>query len=185
MVSKGLVGAAAGGAAILAALAFMAMSGFFPGPGAQLQPPAQQVGTTTTPQGMQDVILSLTSVQVQKIDEENVKIEVVFDVFNPNRNTLVLETIEYKLIANGIRIAQSDIGERLQGAVTGTGQTYYVVPDLPLTLKDTIQLRKTEIFTPIWSDLQKDKVEWRVSGLFVITDPIRLGGQEKPFDFNL
>lgn len=183
MVSKGLVGAAAGGAGILAALAFMAMSGFFPGPGAQLQPPMQQGGTTAAPQGMQDVVLSLTSIQVQKIDAENVKIEVAFDVFNPNRRTLVLQIIEYNLIANGIGIAQSSIGERLEGLVTGTG-VYYVVPDLPLTLKDTIKLRKTEIFSPIWNDLQNDNVDWRVSGSFVITDPIGPGG-EKPFDFNL
>ena len=183
MVSKGLVGAAAGGASILAAIAFMAMSGFFPDPGAQLQPPAQQGGTTAAPQGMQDVVLSLTNIQVQKIDEENVKIQVVFDVFNPNRRTLVLEKIEYNLIANGIRIAQSGIGERLEGLVTGTG-VYYVVPDLPLTLKDTIQLRKTELFSPVWNDLQNGKVGWRVSGSFFIIDPIGPGG-EKTFDFSL
>ena len=183
MVSKGLVGAAAGGAGILAAIAFMAMSGISPFSGLHLQPPMAPSGTT--PQGIKEVILSLTNIEIQKIDEENVKIEVVFDVFNPNRNTLVLETIEYNLIANGIRIAQSDIGERLQGALTGTGQTYYVVPDLTLTLKDTIQLRKTELFSPIWNDLQNDNVDWRVSGSFFITDPVRLGGQEKKFDFNL
>jgi len=181
VVSKGLVGVAAGGAGILAAVAFMAMSGFFPGPGASLQPPMAPSGTT--PQGMKEVILSLTNIQVQKIDEENVKIQVVFDVFNPNRRTLVLEKIEYNLIANGIRIAQSEIGERLQGLVTGTG-VYYVVPDLPLTLKDTVQLRKTELFSPIWNDLQNDNVDWRVSGSFFITDPIGPGG-EKTFDFSL
>ncbi|MFQ5969009.1 MAG: hypothetical protein ACE5J2_00735 [Nitrososphaerales archaeon] len=174
MVNKGLAGAAVGGASILAAVAFMAMSGFFPGPTSPSE---------ATPQEMKEVILSLTNIQVQKIDAENVKIEVVFDVFNPNRRTLVLEEIEYNLIANGIRLAQSDIGERLEGLVTGTG-VYYVVPDLPLTLKDTIQLRKTELFSPIWNDLQNDNVDWRVSGSFFITDPIGPGG-ENMFDFNL
>ena len=134
---------------------------------------------------MKDVTLSLISVNIKQIGEDNVTIEVAFDVFNPNKNTMVLETIQYDLIANGIRLTQSSIGERLQGVVSGTGHTYYAVSNLPLTLKDTVQLRKTELFAPIWSNLQSNDVHWRIKGNYVVTDPVRLGGQEKSFDFAL
>ena len=181
VVNKGLLGAAAGGVAILIAAVIIFASGLLPGPG---QPPTGEHGAMT-PSGTREVILSLTSVNIKQIDGEGATIEVVFDVFNPNRNTLVLETIEYDLIANGIKLTQSSIGERLQGVVTGTGQTYYVVPNAPLTLKDTVQVRKTELFTPLWIDLENNDVDWNIKGLYIITDPVRMGGQEKDFDFTL
>lgn len=183
VVNKGLVGAVAGGVAISIAAVVMFTTGLFPGLG-QIQSPMGGHGGMA-PSVMQEVILSLTSVDIKQIDEESATIEVVFDVFNPNKNTLVLETIEYDLMANGIRLTQSTIGERLQGVVTGTGQTYYVVSKVPLTLKDTIQLRKSELFAPVWISLQDNDVDWRIKGKYIITDPVRLGGQEKDFDFTL
>lgn len=183
VVNKGILGAAAGGVGILIAAVVMFTTGLFP-PLGQMQSPAGMHGGTA-PSGMQEVILSLTSVNIIQIDDESATIEVAFDVFNPNRNTMVLETIEYDLIANGIKLTNSAIGERLQGVVTGTGQTYYVISEIPLTLKDTVQLKKTGIFAPIWSSLQSNDVDWRIKGMYIITDPVRLGGQEKNFDFSI
>jgi len=183
VVNKGLVGAVAGGIAIAITALVMFASGLFPNP-AQMQSPMGQHGGMT-PSLMQEVVLSLTSVNVKQIDDESATIEVVFDLFNPNRNTLVLEAIEYDLMANGIILSQSTIGERLQGVVTGTGNTFYIVSKLPLTLKDTVELRKTEIFAPIWISLKDNDVNWRIKGNFIITDPVRMGGQEKDFDFTL
>lgn len=183
VVNKGILGAAAGGVAILILAVVMFAPTLFPKP-EQMQPPTGEHGGTAT-SGMQEVILSLTGVNIKQIDEASATIEVVFDVFNPNRNTLVLETIEYDLMANGITLTKSAIGERLQGMVAGTGQTYYVVSNVPLTLKDTVQLKKTGVFAPIWSSLQSNDVDWRIKGKYIITDPVRLGGQEKDFDFTL
>jgi LEA14-like dessication related protein len=183
VVNKGILGALAGGIGIAIVAVVMFGAGFFTPP-VQPQLPSGDHGGMS-PSAMQEVILSLTSINIQEINNEGVTIEVVFDVFNPNKNTMVLEAIEYDLIANGIKLTQSTIGERLQGVVTGTGQTYYVVPNAPLTLKDTVQVRKTELFTPLWIDLENNDVDWNIKGLYIITDPVRMGGQEKDFDFTL
>jgi len=172
VVNKGIVGAVGGGIAISIAAVVLLTMGFF-----SIQ--SQQ------PIAMKEVTFSLTSVSVKQVDDEGVTIEVVFDVFNPNKNTMVLETIQYDMIANGIRLAQSHIGERLEGVVAPTGQTYYVVQNTPLTLTDTVELKKTETFAPLWTGLQSNDVDWRIKGLYIITDPVKSGGQEKPFDFTL
>ncbi len=172
VVNKGLLGAVGGGVAIAVAAVVMLTMGFFP-----MQ--SQQ------PFAMKEVTLSLTSVSIKQIDDEAATVQVVFDVFNPNKNTMVLETIQYDLIANGIRLAQSQIGERLEGVVVPTGQTYYVVQNTPLTLTDTVELTKTETFAPVWTGLQSNDVDWRIKGVYFITDPARSGGQEKLFDFAL
>jgi LEA14-like dessication related protein len=183
VINKGLAGAVAGGIAVAIAAVIFFASGLFPNP-AQMQSPMGQDGMTIQPL-MQEVVLSLTSVTLTQIDDEGATVEIVFDVFNPNKNTLVLEAIEYDLIADGIMLTQSSIGERLQGVVTGTGNTYYIVSKIPLTLKDTVELKKTETFAPIWTSLQNNDVDWRIKGNIIITDPVRAGGQEKDFDFTL
>lgn len=183
MVNKGVIGAIAGGVAVLIAAVVAFAPGLFAGLG-QMQSPT--MGPSGTPPAeAQEVILSLTSVNIKQIDEENATIEIVFDAFNPNKNTLVLEAIEYDLMADGIKLKESTIGERLMGMLTGTGQTYYLVSNTPLTLKDTVQLKKIEPFAEIWSNLQNNDVDWRITGLFIVTDPVRAGGQEKSFDFTL
>ncbi|MGH9878105.1 MAG: hypothetical protein ACRD5H_10740, partial [Nitrososphaerales archaeon] len=63
--------------------------------------------------------------------------------------------------------------------------TYYVVQNTPLTLTDTVELTKTETFAPVWTGLQSNDVDWRIKGVYFITDPARSGGQEKLFDFAL
>ena len=172
MVNKGIVGAVGGGIAISIAAVVLLTMGFFP---IQSQQPIP----------LKEVSFSLTSVCVKQVDDEGATIEVVFDLFNPNKNTMVLETIQYDLIANGIRLTQSQIGERLEGVVAPTGRTYYVVQNTPLTLTDTVDLKKTETIAPIWDSLQSNDVDWRIKGLYIITDPVKSGGQEKPFDFTL
>lgn len=177
VVNKGIIGAAGGGAAIAVLAVIMFGTGLFPGPGQPSQT-GEQGGTA-----MKEVTLTLTGVDVKEIDEESATIEPTFEVFNPNRNTMVLEEIQYTLMANGVTLAHSTIGERLQGMVSGTGHTYYVVSNIPLSLKGTVQIKNTKSLTPIWGNLQDNDVDWRVTGNYVLTDPVRMGGQEKPFDF--
>ncbi len=180
VVNRGILGAVGGGVAIAVAAVVMLTMGFFPNP---VQPTGDN--GTIPPSIKKEVTLSLTSVNIKQIDDEAATVQIVFDVFNPNKNTMVLETIQYDLLANGIRLAQSQIGERLEGVVAPTGQTYYVVQNTPLQLTDTVEVKKTETFAPVWTGLQSNDVDWRIKGVYIITDPVRSGGQEKPFDFTL
>lgn len=175
MINKALAGAIGGGIAIVIAAVVVFTPLVFSPP----KIPGEDGGT-----GMRDVTITLTSVNIKQMDDQSVTIEVAFDVLNPNKNTLVLEQIDYDLAANGVKLTRSFIGERLEGMVTSTGQTYYVVPGLPLTLRDTVEIVKVERLTDVWYGLQDPDVDWRVTGNFVITDPVRGGGKDVPFDFS-
>jgi LEA14-like dessication related protein len=173
VVNKALVGAAAGGAAIVAVAVFMFSTGFGP---RQLQ---EGEGT------VQEVVLTLSEVEIKEVNEESAKIEVAFEIFNPNKNTIVLEEIRYEVSANGVMIGRSTIGERLEGMISGTGHTYYVVSNVPLGLKGTVEVNNSKLLEKVWSNLQNRDVQWRVQGAYVVTDPVRSGGQEKTFDFTM
>jgi len=181
VVNKALAGAVAGAVGIAIAAVVIFVTGPFQLPG--------QAGTgggmAPSQQIMQDVVLSVNSLSIKEVSDDSATIEVAFDLVNPNRNTLVLEEIQYDLLADGVRLVRSQIGERLEGMIAGTGQTYYVVPGTILTLKDTVQVNKIKIFEEVWAGLRSNDVDWRITGVYVITDPVRSGGQEKPFDFTL
>lgn len=172
MVNKGLIGIIAAGVGV--AIAFLAMTS-----SGLLQPPSQEQRESVS----KDVVLNLRSISVVSADEEKTVIEVAFDAFNPNRSSIVLESIQYTLFANGVRLATSEIGERAQGFITGTGKTFTMYSEFSMTLKDRVEIKKTEPLDPLWNDLQNDNVQWRVSGTFFVTDPVRAGGQELDFDF--
>jgi LEA14-like dessication related protein len=179
VVNKALAAAVAGGAGIAIAAVIIFVTGPF-------QLPGMQTGSGGgTPQIMQDVVFSMNSLTIKEVSAERATIEVAFDLVNPNRNTLILEEIQYDLRADGVSVAKSRIGERLEGMIAGTGQTYYLVPDTTLTLKDTVQVSRTKVLEPVWGGLQGNDAGWRITGVYVITDPVRTGGQERPFDFTL
>ena len=172
VLNKGIIGSIAGGAAIIILFLVMIYTGL-------LDLPSQNQQTFV----IKDVILDLRGVTTVLADEEKILIEVAFDAFNPNRSSVVLESIQYKLYADGITVAGSEIGERAEGFLTGTGKTFTMYGEFSFTLKDKVEVKKTELLIPLWNDLRNNDVQWRVSGTFFVTDPIRVGGKDIDFDF--
>lgn len=125
---------------------------------------------------VQELAIGLDRVHVSSKDDTTVTIEVTFSVLNPTRTTIILEHIKYTLYADGTRLADSMIGESLEGIVTGSGKTNYVLPNTPLLLKDTMKITKTRGLEGIWDTLEGD-VRWKVNGTYSVT-----GWPEKQFD---
>ncbi|NMJ86288.1 MAG: hypothetical protein EX285_00310 [Thaumarchaeota archaeon] len=173
MFNKGLMGTIIVGVCVIILLFIMTSSGI-------LRPPQDQQEFV-----IKDVVLNLRSLDLVSVDEEKAIIQVGFNAFNPNMNSVVLESIRYNLYANGIRVASSEIGERPEGFATGTGRTFTMYREFSLTLNDKVEVKNTEPLIQIWNDLLNNKIQWRVSGTFFVTDPVRAGGQELNFDFTI
>ncbi len=174
MVNKGIIGTIAGGVGVI--IIFLAMTSI-----GLLQSPSQDQQAFI----IQDVVLKLRSVNIVDVDEEKIVIKVAFDAFNPNMSSVVLESIRYNLYANGITIASSTIGERVEGFVTGTGKTFTMYGEFSMTLNDKVEVKKTEPLVRLWNDLQNDDVQWRVNGTFFVIHPIRAGVKDLDFDFTI
>lgn len=126
---------------------------------------------------VQELTIGLDSVHVRSEDDTTVTIEVAFSVYNPTRITVILEHIKYTLYANDTRLGDSMIGESLEGIVTGSGRTNYVLPNTPLLLKDTIKVTKVRGLEGLWGALVEGDVRWKVDGTYSVT-----GWQERQFD---
>jgi len=170
VIHKGVIGAVAGGIAVIGIFVFLTNSGM-------LQRPLEQEGIG------KDVVLNLNSVNVVSVDEDSAIIEVSFDAFNPNKRSVVLEAVLYTLYANGVRLATDEIGQRTEGFITGTGRTFTMYGEYSMPLNDKVEVARTEFVESVWSDLQNNNVQWHVTGKFWFTDPVRAGGEERDFDF--
>ncbi len=162
-IGRGVVIAVAAGVAVV--IAVVIVTALAP---TQQQQQQQQV--------VRELSIMLDNVLVKSIDERSAVLEVSFTIVNPTSNTLVLEVIDYTLYANNIEVAESGIGEKLEGIVTGSGKTQYLLPKTPLTLKDTIQVNKSRALDNIWAQLDSSSIRWSVDGRYSVT-----GWQESEF----
>ncbi len=133
-----------------------------------------------------DIEFHIKDFELTNINANETKIRLTFSLTNPNPNTVILETIDYELFANGVRVAASGVGERLGGAmVGGSGQTFTMIPGLVVEIHDEVTIKKVSSNEEFWDDLQSNSVKWRVKGSYVVTEPQIESGKEYIFDTNL
>ena len=106
-------------AAAIAIFFIMGMQIFRP-PGSSEAP-----GTAQTP--VADLQLGLKDVIVEKTNEDNANVQVVFDIRNPNTSTAILETIHYTLHVGQYQMTSGDIGASPEGFVSGQENIFPIV----------------------------------------------------------
>ncbi len=82
-------------------------------------------GTAQTP--VADLQLGLKDVIVEKTNEDNANVQVVFDIRNPNTSTAILETIHYTLHVGQYQMTSGDIGASPEGFVSGQENIFPIV----------------------------------------------------------
>lgn len=83
----------------------------------------------------QNLSLSLDSVQVLPVNDE-LRLEVAFDAYNPNRGTVILETISYNVYLDDLRLSSGDIGSRTEGFVDSLESVYTIIGNQTIVLRD-------------------------------------------------
>ena len=80
--------------------------------------------------------LSIKDITAKSIDGNTGNFSIIFDVFNPNKGTIILESISYNVYSNSIRIVSGDIGNRPEGFVDSQDTIFPVIGNGTLILKD-------------------------------------------------
>jgi hypothetical protein len=103
------------------------------------QPSSSNTPETTelTPQQLnsQNLSLSVNSVKVVPVNDESV-LETVFNVYNPNRGSAILETVTYNVYLDNIRIGSGDIGSSPEGFVASLESVYTIIGNQSIVLRD-------------------------------------------------
>jgi hypothetical protein len=157
--TKFLYAAAIGIAAAAIVIFFVMGMGNFRFPGNSENPGQAQ----TQPADLQ---LALKDVMVEKLDDENATVQVVFDVHNPNRSTAILETIHYFLNVGQFQMTAGDIGVSPEGFVAGQENTFPIVGNTTVTLKNTQVAARNNLTASSWNNMVDGTAQYRVEGSY-------------------
>jgi LEA14-like dessication related protein len=150
---------AAGAGIAVAAIAIF----FVMGPGNIRLPGGQQ----TAPLPLADLQLDLKEINVQKIDDRNANVQVVFTTYNPNRVTAILETIHYTLHVGEFQMTSGDIGVSPEGFVGSQAGTFTVIANSTVTLKDTQVAVRNNLTADSWDNMVEGDAQYRVDGNYI------------------
>ena len=154
----------------------------------QVPAPASQspsnAETQSTDRTDNPIVISIKNVTVEPIDSSHSNLQVTFDAHNPNRGTIILESIQYKVIVNNSEIASGEIGERLEGFLESQDNVFPVISSGNVTLKDTDLLTRNSENSDIWNRLSANQMEsYQVNGTYSFsqTSTLQASGGDRPF----
>nr|MDQ3718738.1 hypothetical protein [Thermoproteota archaeon] len=128
------------------------------------------LGNNETPNTSQsqiaDLQIQISDILVNKTDEENASVQVVFDVHNPNRSTAILETIHYTLNVGQYQMTTGDIGVRPEGFVSGQEDIFPVVGNSTVTLRDTQVAVRNNLTAGSWDSMVDGTAQYHVEGSY-------------------
>jgi hypothetical protein len=127
--------------------------------------------------------LSIKNVTAKPIGSKAADIQVVFDAYNPNRGTIILEAITYNLFANGIRLTSGDIGAKLEGFIASQEGVYPIIGNGTVTLKDTQAIQQNGLTADGWSKVVNSKASYIINGTYSYkqTSSLQATGEDKDF----
>lgn len=83
---------------------------------------------------IQDLNVTLNSVEVLPVNNE-LRLQLAFDVYNPNRGAAILEYITFNVYLNDLRISSGDIGSEVAGFVDSLASVYTLIGNQTITLR--------------------------------------------------
>jgi hypothetical protein len=130
--------------------------------------------------------VDIASVQAQRIDNNSANLELVFNVHNPNKGTVMLESISYNLYSDKGRIVSGDIGERPEGFVGSQANIFPIVGNGSLTIKDKKIVNRDDARQDDWQNIIDNSQQYVLNGTFSYkqTSSFQSSGGENNFTLN-
>jgi len=130
--------------------------------------------------------VDIASVLAQRIDNNSANLELVFNVHNPNKGTVMLESISYNLYSDKGRIVSGDIGERPEGFVGSQANIFPIVGNGSLTIKDKKIVNRDDSRQGDWQNIIDNSQHYILNGTFSYkqTSSFQSSGGENNFTLN-
>ncbi len=151
----------AGGGIAVAAIAIF----FVLGSGNIGLPGGQQNATSTVP--MAELQIDLQDIIVQRTGDRNASVQVIFTAHNPSRGTMILETIHYTLHVGDFMMTSGDIGVSPEGFVGSQADTFTIVSNSTITLRDTRVTERNNLIADVWDSMVEGNAQYRVEGNYI------------------
>jgi hypothetical protein len=177
--------------ALVAGITYWGFAYYNEGVDRQGPEPAVQSPSTTEIQSIDrndnPIVISIKNITVEPIDSSHSNLQITFDAYNPNQGTIILESIQYKVLVNNSEVASGEIGERLEGFLESQGNVFPVIGSGNVTLKDTDLLARNSENSDLWNRLSTNQIDsYQVNGTYSFsqTSTLQASGGDRPFTLN-
>ncbi len=122
---------------------------------------------------------------ILEITEKQATLEIKFKVSNPNYKSVMLQHIKYLVYHNDARIAAGELGESPEGFLASSN--YFIIRnERPSLIGEKFTITNTGNTPELWEALNKNELNWRVSGEAYFNLSSITAGQENilKFDFS-
>jgi LEA14-like dessication related protein len=129
--------------------------------------PQTPSGGQNSPPELQDLQLSIANVTAKKTNDKAASLQVAFNVFNPNRNTAILETVHYTVYIQDLKMTSGDIGSTPEGFLASQEGIYPAVSNTTLALKDTQVATRNNLTASAWDSMVAGEAKYRIEGTYL------------------
>ena len=130
--------------------------------------------------------LSIKDIKADINDDNTGNFSIIFNVFNPNKGTVILESISYNVYSNSTRIVSGDIGSRPEGFIDSQDSIFPIIGNSTLILKDKKIIETNNYLNLSQISRNNELIEFLVNGsyFFKQTSSFQSTGGEQIFSIN-
>jgi len=123
------------------------------------------IGSSGGMPAIEPLVIDLEDIEIIEVDERFAYIEISFKVSNPNYKSVLLEMIRYNVYEDGMKIGTTSIGDRAApGGLVGASNYFTILSDRPTIIRDEFTIKNTGNTPELWSALENNNAEWRITG---------------------
>ncbi len=136
-------------------------------------------------QGQQVLPLAveLFDISILEVTEKRATLEIKFKVSNPNFKSVMLQHIKYSVYHNDARIAAGELGASPEGFLASPNY-FIILNERPSLIGEKFTITNTGNTPELWETLNKNELNWRVSGEAFFNLSSITAGQENILEFD-
>jgi hypothetical protein len=142
---------------------------------------------TQTSSSQKQIRISITNLTVNRINDNDSNVQVIFDVTNPSEGTIILEEIQYNIIVKNTKLVSGSIGQKLEGFLTPAADIYPIIGNSSIMLKDRKMIDRHNFDPTIWNNFDQEKTSVTINGTisYKSTTGLESNRSEKDFRFTV
>jgi hypothetical protein len=127
--------------------------------------------------------MELFDISILEVTDERATLEIKFKVSNPNFKSVMLQHIKYSVYHNDDRIAAGEIGSSPEGFLASPNY-FIILNERPSLIGEKFTITNTGNTPELWETLNKNELNWRVTGQAFFNLSSITAGQENILEFD-
>ncbi len=129
------------------------------------------------------ITVELSNISILEVTDKQATLEIKFKFSNPNFKSVMLQHVKYSIYHNDVKIAIGELGSQPEGFLASPN--YYIITnERPVAIGEKLTIANTGNTPEVWSALENNDLNWRISGEAFFNLSSITAGQENILEFS-